>query len=293
MPYVPNWGATGPLAVGRGFFNAGKVDFVSGNIDDVRAYAGALGAGAISQLAGPGQLTVDASQRGPAINPTQFGEFLEEINHSGDGGLYAELIRNRDLKESTSSPVAWSEVGAPGTDASISLDSSQPLNSANPVSLKLAVGHGTSNGRVGVANAGYWGVPVKPSTTYNVSFFARSDAASPGPLTVDLESNSRARVGVEHRPGRHRVLAAVHHDAAHQRGAPSSLENRFVISTPAASAAGSNLWFTIVSLFPPTYDNTANGLRDRPHAGAGGTASRIHADPRRQLPGGRHDRHPL
>ncbi len=34
-----------------------------------------------------------------------------------------------------------------------------------------------------------------------------------------------------------------------------------MISTPAASAAGSNLWFTIVSLFPPTYDNTANGLR--------------------------------
>ena len=83
VSYVPNWGATGPLAVGRGFFNSGMVDFVSGNIDDVRTYAGALGAGAISQLAGPGQLSVDASQRGPAINPTQFGEFLEEINHSG------------------------------------------------------------------------------------------------------------------------------------------------------------------------------------------------------------------
>ncbi|MGH2893826.1 MAG: LamG domain-containing protein, partial [Solirubrobacteraceae bacterium] len=119
VSYVPNWGATGSLAVGRGFFNSGKVDFVSGNIDDVRTYAGALSANAISQLAGPGQLGVDASQRGPAINPTQFGEFLEEINHSGDGGLYAELIRNRDLKESASSPVGWSEVGASGTDANV------------------------------------------------------------------------------------------------------------------------------------------------------------------------------
>jgi hypothetical protein len=151
--YVPNWGATGPLAVGRGFFNSAPTDFVSGDIDDVRTYAGALNATAIGQLAGPGRLSVDASQRGPAINPTEFGEFLEEINHSGDGGLYAELIRNRDLKESSSSPVAWSQVGAPGTDASISLDSSRPLNSANPVSLKLAVGNGTSSGRVGVANA--------------------------------------------------------------------------------------------------------------------------------------------
>jgi alpha-N-arabinofuranosidase len=97
QPYVPNWAATGPLAVGRGLFNSAPTDFVSGNIDDVRTYAGALNANAIGQLAGPGRLSVDASQRGPAINPTQFGEFLEEINHSGDGGLYAELIRNRDL----------------------------------------------------------------------------------------------------------------------------------------------------------------------------------------------------
>ncbi|MFZ1993719.1 MAG: LamG-like jellyroll fold domain-containing protein [Solirubrobacteraceae bacterium] len=261
QPYVPNWGATGSLAVGRGFYNSGQVDFTSGDIDDVRTYSGALGAGAISQLAGPGVLSVDATQRGPAINPTQFGEFLEEINHSADGGLYAELIRNRDLKESSSSPVAWSEVGAPGTDASVSLDSSQPLNAANPVSLKLAVGNGTSNGRVGVANAGYWGIPVKPSTTYRVSFFARGDAAKPGPLTVDLESTSGhvwASSTVTGITGSwQQFTTTLHTDGA----APASLENRFVISTPAASAAQSNLWFTIVSLFPPTYDNTANGFR--------------------------------
>ena len=259
--YVPNWGATGPLAVGRGFFNSAPTDFVSGNIDDVRTYAGALNANAIAQLAGPGRLSVDASQRGPAINPTQFGEFLEEINHSGDGGLYAELIRNRDLKESSSSPVAWSEVGAPGTDASISLDSGQPLNSANPVSLKLAVGSGTSSGRVGVANAGYWGIPVKPSTTYKVSFFARSDATSPGPLTVDLESDSGhvwAASTVTGVTGSWQQFTTTLHTNS---GAPASLENRFVISTPAAQASGSDLWLTIVSLFPPTYDNTSNGLR--------------------------------
>ncbi|HEX3977536.1 MAG TPA: LamG-like jellyroll fold domain-containing protein [Solirubrobacteraceae bacterium] len=259
--YVPNWGATGPLAVGRGFFNSADTDYVSGNIDDVRTYAGTLGANAISQLAGPGQLSVDASQHGPAINSTQFGEFLEEINHSADGGLYAELIRNRDLKESASSPVAWSEVGSPGTDAGVSLDSSQPLNSANPVSLKLAVGAGTTHGRVGVANAGYWGIPVKPSTTYKVSFFARSDAANPGPLTVDLESNSGhvwASSTVTGVTGSWQQFTTTVHTNG---GAPASLENRVVISTPAASASGSNLWFTIVSLFPPTYDNTANGLR--------------------------------
>jgi hypothetical protein len=104
QPFVPNWSATGSLAVGRGKFNANQVDFVSGQVDDARAYSGVLSAAQVAALAGPGTLTVDAGQKGPAISSTQFGSFLEEINHSADGGLYAELIRNRDLKEDSSSP---------------------------------------------------------------------------------------------------------------------------------------------------------------------------------------------
>ena len=45
-------------------------------------------------------------------------------------------------------------------------------------------------GRVGIANAGYWGIPVTPSTTYQVSFYARSSQPGSGPLTVDLETDS-------------------------------------------------------------------------------------------------------
>ena len=52
--YVPNWSADGALAVGRGLYAGNRTDFVSGRIDDVRAYSGALGASAIAQLAGSG-----------------------------------------------------------------------------------------------------------------------------------------------------------------------------------------------------------------------------------------------
>src|SRR4051812_36239427 len=45
-------------------------------------------------------ITVDASKAGPAINPRMYGIFLEEINHGVDGGLYAELIRNRAFEDS-------------------------------------------------------------------------------------------------------------------------------------------------------------------------------------------------
>ena len=259
QPYVPNWSADGSLAVGRGLYAGNRTDFVSGRVDDVRTYSGTLGANAIAQLAGSGRLSIDAAQRGATINPTHFGAFLEEINHSVDGGLYAELIRNHDLKESSSSPVAWSAIGAPR--AGISLDESHPLTSANPVSLKLSIPAGAGPGRVGVANTGYWGVPVKPATSYRVSFYARSSTASPGPLTVDLESDS-GRVwasatvnGVTEGWARYTARLRT------GRQVPSSLANRFVISTEAAPASGSTLWFTLVSLFPPTYDNSPNGFR--------------------------------
>jgi alpha-L-arabinofuranosidase len=127
VPSIAPWSATGPLAVGRGFYNGNPTGWVSGSIDDVRAYSGVLPADQINALAGTGSITVHEDETGPTLNPTQFGEFLEEINHSGDGGIYAELVRN--LKESSTSPVYWDAVQNNGAQASIALDSSQPLNS--------------------------------------------------------------------------------------------------------------------------------------------------------------------
>jgi alpha-L-arabinofuranosidase len=256
-----SWEASGPLAVGRGRFAGSPADFVSGRIDDVQVHSGVLAASAIKQLAGPGTLTVNATQAGPRIDPTEFGEFLEEINHSGDGGVYAELIRNRDLKEDASSPVYWSAVTGGGASGSVALDTTQGPTSANPVSLELSVGSVPAGGRAGVANAGYWGIPVTPSTTYQVSFYARSSQADSGPLTVDLESDSGQVYGSSTIAGVTGSWAKYTTTLTVGKGVSRSLSNRFVISTSDPSAAGSTLWFDIVSLFPPTYDGVSNGLR--------------------------------
>ncbi len=256
---LPHWSATGPLAVGRSLYNA-DTDYVSGRVDDVRTYGGALGAGAVSALAGPGELAVDASQQGPATNPTQFGEFLEDINDSTDGGLYDELIQNRDLKESASTPTAYTALGSTGE--AIALDSTDPLTAANPVSLKLTIPAAASHGIAGVANSGWWGIPIHPSTTYHVSLYVRgTGAAQSAPLTVALESDS-GRVWAS------ATLAAptgswIRETATLTTSAaiPSTLTNRFVVTTPAHAAAGGTDWFTFMSVFPPTYDGLANGFR--------------------------------
>ncbi len=261
VPSIAPWSATGPLAVGRGFYNGSPTDWVSGSIDDVRAYSGVLPAAQIKALAGTGSITVHEDETGPALNPTQFGEFLEEINHSGDGGIYAELVRNRDLKENATSPVYWSAVQNNGAAASIALDSSQPLNTANPVALKLSVSSLPSGSQAGIANDGYFGVPVTAGTTYHLSFFAKAGTGFTGPLTASLESSSGRVWASTTIPSITSDWAQYKGTLTTPRGIPPSLDNRLVITTSNPANAGSEAWFTFVSLFPPTYDNTPNGLR--------------------------------
>ena len=52
----------------------------------------------ISSLAAGPTVTVDASYPSGKVSPMLYGLMTEEINYSYDGGLYAELIRNRALR---------------------------------------------------------------------------------------------------------------------------------------------------------------------------------------------------
>ena len=58
----------------------------------------------------PGELTVRVDQPGHNISPMLYGLMTEEINHSYDGGLYAELIQNRIFKDDGQKPAHWAAV---------------------------------------------------------------------------------------------------------------------------------------------------------------------------------------
>lgn len=260
IDYPASWAATGSLAVGRGLFGGNQVDWVSGSIDDVRAFSGVLSADDIRAIAGTGSITVHTDQSGPAINSTQFGAFLEEINHSGDGGISAQLVRNWDLKESGDTPVYWSAVQNGSAHASIGLDTTQPLNAANSVALKLSVADLPAGGRVGVANGGYWGIPVTPATTYQLSFYAKASGYA-GPLTASLETNSGQTLAAAPTASISGAWTKYTTTLTTPRRLTPSLTNRLVIATTDPTATNATIWFDTVSLFPPTFDNTSNGLR--------------------------------
>jgi len=163
-------------------------------VDEVRAYHFALTQDQVGVLANAGTLAVQAGAQGAAINPTQFGAFFEEINHSGDGGLYAELVRNRSLKEDDRTPVHWSAVAGGSAVAAVSLDFAQPLNAADDRSLRLDVTGAAAGERAGAANDGYWGIPVRAGETYRVSLFAKAGAGFDRPLDVSIESADGSQV---------------------------------------------------------------------------------------------------
>ena len=144
------------------------------------------------------ELTVRVDRPGAKISPMLNGLMTEEINHAYDGGLYAELIQNRAFKDGTrgnrtpdpTHPPHWTLVKADGADGSMTLDTSDPVNAiALTTSLRLDMKGGA--GQIGVANDGFWGIPVKPNTVYKASFYARATADVKGPLTVAIESNDR------------------------------------------------------------------------------------------------------
>src|SRR6188508_476790 len=56
------------------------------------------------------KLTLDLTKPGANVSPMLYGLMTEEINHSYDGGLYAELIRNRIFKDNPTRPEGWSLV---------------------------------------------------------------------------------------------------------------------------------------------------------------------------------------
>ena len=205
--------------------------------------------------AGPSSLTLDLTAPGAKVSPTLYGLMTEEINHSYDGGIYAELIQNRSFKDNPQNPVHWTLVQDNGGSGAISLDQTQPVNDALTVSLKLDV---TNAGkRVGVANDGYWGIPIKPGTTYHVSYFAKAGTPTSGPLTVSIESNDGSTVYAQAQAPNPTNQWARYHATLTTGNDVQPTLGRFVIST----ATPGSYWFNLVSLFPPTYHDRPNGNR--------------------------------
>src|SRR5436190_23873391 len=95
-------------------------------------------------------ITVRVDQPGAKIDPIFYGLMTEEINFSYDGGLYAELIRNRAFRDNAQNPVNWSVAKYGGGEGTIALEDNPVPGTALTMALKLDASSLTSGQRVGV-----------------------------------------------------------------------------------------------------------------------------------------------
>ena len=137
-------------------------------------------------MAAENSISVSADKPGIKVSPTLWGIFFEDINLSTDGGIYAELVRNRSFEDSDK-PDSWTTVSSGNAKVDLAVDAERPMSAKNPHSLKIMI-KDAGVARVGVANGGYWGMSVVKGEKYNLSLCARADADFKGPLTVTLES---------------------------------------------------------------------------------------------------------
>ena len=79
------------------------------------------------QTVKPLVLEVRADQPGHPINKTQYGVFFEELNHAGEGGLYAELVNNRSFEDSLNSIPEWTFYTTGAATGAMSLETADHI----------------------------------------------------------------------------------------------------------------------------------------------------------------------
>ena len=238
--------------------------------------------------AGQPSVKIDLSRQGAEIPASLYGVFFEEISGAGDGGLYAEMVRNRGFEEgvppsgtaldehwranapashcysndsinhfgvdwgSDRAMTAWSTQYADRSQARSSITDTNPLNDATPHSLYIDLS--ATNRPVHAVNHGYWGMGFEQGKTYNGEFYASAKGTPRCTVeAVDADGRviSRQKVQLIQDGEWHRYAFTLTPDATTTRG------ELHLVFEPRGE-----VWLDFVSLFPAdTFRGRPGGLR--------------------------------
>lgn len=120
-----------------------------------------------------------------SISDKLIGIFFEDINYGADGGLYAELIQNRDFEYSLNDRQEWNSTYAwtlKGEGTRMAVETAEPLHANNPHYVVLD----TKTPGASLINSGFDGIVVRKGEKYDFSVFARTPGKS-GKIRVSLQ----------------------------------------------------------------------------------------------------------
>ena len=128
-------------------------------------------------------IQVDFKKNGVEIQKTMYGIFFEDINYGADGGLYAELVKNRSF-DFPQPFLGWSTFGK------VEIKNDGPFEN-NPNYVRLSYS-GHSDKHTGLENEGFFGIAVKQNNEYRFSVWSRKVGNEIAGIRVELideESN--------------------------------------------------------------------------------------------------------
>ena len=123
-------------------------------------------------------ITVQTAKPGAPVQSTMYGIFFEDINFAADGGLYAELVKNRSFEFTPDHLLGWQAFGR------VEIKSDGPFDK-NPHYARLrSAGHG--DWWTGLVNEGFFGIGVERDKEYRFSVYARVPDGKAQMLRVQL-----------------------------------------------------------------------------------------------------------
>jgi alpha-L-arabinofuranosidase len=125
-------------------------------------------------------LTVTTDKPVTEIQPTMWGIFFEDINLGADGGIYAELVKNRSFEFYTPM-MGWKETKSDGAAGNVLIHNRAAVNKSNPRYARIS--WDASKGQYSLSNEGFRGMGIKGGLTYHFSLWAKA-----------VEGNSQLRV---------------------------------------------------------------------------------------------------
>lgn len=143
---------------------------------------GGLLACAIVTTAQKHNLVVDGTRTNGAVQPTMWGIFFEDINLGADGGIYAELVKNRSF-EFIKPLMGWDLNGKKLKEGSFLVVNEAAVRPNNPRFLQVTM-NDCDTGDLGLVNEGFRGMGIRKDLNFDFSVQYRRATA---PVTLSLE----------------------------------------------------------------------------------------------------------
>ena len=136
----------------------------------------------------PMELVVNAGAPGAVIQPDMWGIFFEDINFGADGGMYAELVKNRSFDFTNSPLMGWLSYGL------VEVRNDGGPFERNPNYVRLTGKWELLTG-TGLINEGFRGMGIRENEVYRFSFYARTNEDEPQRIQAELVDNKNNPAG--------------------------------------------------------------------------------------------------